>query len=73
VNDLHDCGKRVGDEQCPDSGPGNDDQFRWLEQHADLAVLHQIAAGHGSQNDKDSNDCEHFKEGSLSVAAPTSS
>ena len=37
----------------------DDEQLRRLNQHADLAVLHQVAADDRSHDDNHSNDCEH--------------
>jgi hypothetical protein len=31
-----------------------------LQQHLHVAVLHQVAAEHGPEDDNDPNDCEHF-------------
>src|SRR5579871_3316147 len=54
-------GKRVGDQERPRASAANNDQLRGLDQYADLAVFHKVAAHHGPQNDDDSNECEHQK------------
>src|SRR5579864_1058811 len=43
------------------SGPGspNDEQLRWLQQHAQIAVLHQVSAYHRAEDHQDPDDRKH--------------
>jgi hypothetical protein len=45
-----DGGQRIGDEQRSHRRAANDDQFRRLHEHEQLAVLHQVAADHGTDD-----------------------
>lgn len=51
--------ERVGDEHSARGGATNDDEFGGLDEHFDIAVLHQVAAENGSDNDDDSDNHEH--------------
>jgi hypothetical protein len=49
--------------------PADDQQFRGLQQHANIAVLHQVAAHDGANYDNDADDHEHGKPNSLTSRA----
>ena len=59
MDDLDEDRQRVGDQQGADSSASNDEQFRRLHQHAELAVLHEVTADDGTDDENHSNDCEH--------------
>src|SRR5581483_11131392 len=42
-----------------DRSPGNDDQLRRLQQHPDIAMLHQVAADHCRNDYENSDDRKH--------------
>ena len=43
----------------PDRRAADDDQFGRLHQHEQLAVLHQVAADDGTDDDNNSDNCKH--------------
>ena len=44
-------GKGLAISSVPSAAPADNDQFGGLHQHEQLAVLHQIAAHHGADDD----------------------
>ena len=50
---------RVGHQQRARRRAGNDQQLRRLQQHHDMALLHQEAANHRREDQTDAYDCEH--------------
>ena len=53
--DLEEGRPRVGKDQRAHCGSEYDDQLRRLNQHHELPVFHEVAAGDGSQDDNDSD------------------
>ena len=51
----------VGHQNGADRRAANDDEFRRLHQHLEIAVLHQVASSYGAEYDKNSNDRKHFR------------
>jgi len=49
----------IGDQQRAQRRPADDDQLRRLEQHLDVAVLHQVARHDAAENYHDPNDRKH--------------
>ena len=50
VQDALENGGRVGDENRTRRRPADDQQLGRLQQHLDIAVLHEIAADHGAKD-----------------------
>src|SRR5579863_2002144 len=57
--DLNDDRQRIGDEHGTKRGAADNDQFRRLEQHLEVAMLHEIAARDGAKDNDNPNDCKH--------------
>src|SRR5207253_10296048 len=51
--------ERVGNQHGSGRGPANNKEFCRLNEHLDIAVLHQIAAHDGAKNYDDSNNRKH--------------
>ena len=68
ASDLFQNMQWVGDEQSTDGCAGNDDQFGGLNEHFDVAVLHQVPGYDRGEDHQDSNNCEH--NDSLSESYP---
>ncbi len=51
----------IGHQNSSNRRPANDDEFRRLHQHLQIAVLHQVASSYGAEYDKNSNDRKHFR------------
>ena len=56
----HHDGQRIGDEHGPNPSSSDDDQFRWLKQDQHVAVLHQITAEHGAEDNQNSDNGKHM-------------
>src|SRR5579864_6290520 len=52
--------QRVGNQDRARSGSSNNEQLGGLKQDPQGAMLHQISAGYGTENDDDPNDRKHF-------------
>jgi len=55
--------KRVGDQDGAQRRATDNQQFRRLQKHAYVAVLHQIATDDGPDNHDDSDNHEHDLQG----------
>ena len=63
THDLLQNVKRVGDQHGSSGRTGNDDQLRRLKKYLDVAMLHQISAEHGPEDDHNSDDGKHLRSG----------
>jgi hypothetical protein len=57
--DCLQVGLGVSDDKRADCGAEDDDEFIGLEQHAEMAAAHEIAAGYGAEDDDCADDDEH--------------
>src|SRR5581483_2874984 len=57
--DFLDNVKRIGYEYRSDRSTANDNQFCRLDEHADVAVFHQISSDDATEDNDDANDREH--------------
>src|SRR6202034_4312601 len=60
--------QRIGDEDGADGCPTDGDQFRRLNENAQVPVLHQIAGHYTAKNHDDADDRKHKSSQLLSVA-----
>ncbi len=61
--DLNYDGQRIGDEHRAQRGATNDEQFGRLEQHHEVAMLHEIAAYDGAKDNDNPDDRKHDSGG----------
>ncbi|MCY1383469.1 hypothetical protein D9M69_715950 [compost metagenome] len=45
----------IGNDECPDGGAQNDEEFEGLPQHLDMAAHAEISAEHAAENDEDTD------------------
>src|ERR1700722_10636301 len=57
--DRFDDVQRIRDQDGAYRGAANNDQLRRLHEHSHIAVLHQVAGGHATENNDDADNCEH--------------
>ena len=67
VDDRNHRRDRVGDQQGAQGRAADDHQFGRLHQHFQVAMLHQVTANHGSDNNDDSDNGEHVEPVASSV------
>ena len=51
--------QRIGRQQRSQRGPADNDDFRWLYEHANGAVFHEEPANHRSQHHQYSDNGKH--------------
>jgi len=54
--------KRIGDENGSNGGAANGDELCGLDEHAEIAVLHEVASHHTAENNDDADYGEHFSK-----------
>src|SRR6476661_8561501 len=53
--------QRISNQNCSKCGTSNDDQLRRLDEHTDVAMLHEVTANDRANYDHDSNNYEHVR------------
>ena len=51
--------ERIRDEEGADGGAADDDQFRGLDKHPEVAVLHEVAGHDTTEDDDDADNRKH--------------
>jgi hypothetical protein len=51
--------ERIGDQKSAHSSAADNDQFCRLNEDSEIAVFHEIAGHHATENDDDADDCKH--------------
>src|SRR5579863_8442686 len=59
ANNLLEDVQRVGDENGADGGSADGDKFCGLNEHPEVAVLHEVAGDDATEDDDNSNNCKH--------------
>src|ERR1035437_5542426 len=57
--DLLEDVEGIGDQKSAHPGTTDDNQFSRLNEHSDVAVLHEVASQHGTENDDDADNRKH--------------
>ena len=51
--------ERIGDKQGAEGGAADDDEFGGLDEHLEIAVLHQVAGDDAAEDNDDADNYKH--------------